>query len=98
MTLKDFEIDAFYGDGDRKAFLIYVSEVRSETSRLKDYSDQTIYIDATMPRLQEPNYELWLLRIYHPGISSHVTFGMVLIPREFLFSIKYEAQCLEKVF
>ena len=31
-------------------------------------------------------------------MGSHYTIGLILIPREFLFSIKYEANCLEKVF
>ena len=57
-----------------------------------------MYIEATLPRLQEPNYEIWLLRLFHPGIGSHYTIGQVLIPREFLFSIKNEALCLQKVF
>ena len=69
-----------------------------EAGRLRGYTNQVIYIDATMPRYSEPNYELWLLRIFHPGISAHITIGLVLIPREFLYSVKYEAQCLEKVF
>ena len=65
---------------------------------MKVYTNHVLYIDATLPRLNEPNYEIWLLRIFHPGINTHVTFGMVLIPREFLYSIKWEATCLLKVF
>lgn len=98
MTLKDFEIDSFAGDGERKGYLIYVDDVREEANRLRAYTDQTLYLDATMPRLDEPNYEVWLMRLFNPGINSHVTFGMVLLPREFLYSIKYEAKCLEKAF
>ena len=90
-------IDDFIGD-DRKAFLIYISEVKCEASRIQGYTNHALYIEATVPRLPEPNYESWLIRIFHPGINSHVTIGMLLIPREFLYNAKYEAVCLEKVF
>lgn len=98
MTLKDFEIDSFFGDGDRKGYLLYETEVKTDANRLQAYTNQTLYLDATMPRIEEPNYEIWLVRLFHPGINSHVTFGAVLIPREFLFSVKHEAKCLEQVF
>lgn len=97
MTMLDFEIDAFNGDGDRKAFLIYVTDVKCEAERLRGYTNQVLYVEATLPRYAEPNYEPWLLRIFHPGISAHITFGFVLIPREFLYSAKHEALCLERV-
>lgn len=51
MTLKDFEIDSFFGDGDRKAFLIYVTEIKIDAARLKAYTDHVLYIDSTIPRL-----------------------------------------------
>ena len=38
--MKSFEVgDSFYSDGDRKAFLIYETEVRSEAIRLRNYTN-----------------------------------------------------------
>ena len=98
MSMVPIEIDAFAGEGDRKAFLVYHTEVMADAARLRSYTNGTLYIEATLPRITEPNYEQWLMRIFHPGINTHVTVGIALIPRELLYSIKHEANCLEKVF
>ena len=44
-----------------------------------------LFVEGTFNSLSEISYEVFMLRVYIPEATQMLTFGMILMPKEYIY-------------
>ena len=76
-------------EDSRPGFFCFQNDIVNDM-RMLPQCNQTLYVEATLPRISDQNLELWVLRIYYPSSHQYVSVGILLIPREHILNVRDE--------